>query len=297
MSAILFWAFGYSIAYGNGCDAAASGGFIGGKCYYALAGGDKMVFKTVSDDGSVYFTPPSDGTVAGGIGDPLGNCTVYPDQLGCVGAGMPGYHGKFYATWFFQWAFCATASTIVSGGARRMLRIHVTMSALLLHAQCYSPCTAARVLLIVDVYAAAVAERIALKTYTLITICMSGFIYPYAQVDSNPIIQVANSTMCLLSRVVAHWGWSEDGWASAYRTKGAAKLFDVGVIDFAGSGAVHMVGGIAALVGCMMIGPRHGRFVKHYKHTNGRWYITSTLLSLHTLSGSLPGYHTSGVRE
>lgn len=50
--------------------------------------------------------------------------------------------------------------------------------------------------------------------------------------------------------VAAHWVWSEEGW-----------LNKMGMIDVAGSSVVHVCGGIAALVGTIMTGPRAGRFV------------------------------------
>ena len=44
-------------------------------------------------------------------------------------------------------------------------------------------------------------------------------------------------------------------------TPGYKFLIGVGAIDYAGSGAVHMVGGYAAAAGCWVVGPRIGRFL------------------------------------
>ena len=49
--------------------------------------------------------------------------------------------------------------------------------------------------------------------------------------------------------VVTHWGWTSEGWLSA-----------AGYSDFAGSGIVHLLGGVAALTGAAFLGPRIGRF-------------------------------------
>jgi Amt family ammonium transporter len=67
-----------------------------------------------------------------------------------------------------------------------------------------------------------------------------------------------------------HWGWSGDGWISAFATTGGPDdgahypgpglPYLGGVQDFAGSGIVHMTGGIAALCGAAVVGPRTGRF-------------------------------------
>ena len=50
--------------------------------------------------------------------------------------------------------------------------------------------------------------------------------------------------------IEAHWVWG-GGW-----------LVSLGFHDFAGSTAIHMVGGIAALIGAIMVGPRIGKYVK-----------------------------------
>ncbi|KAJ9154081.1 hypothetical protein P3X46_027455 [Hevea brasiliensis] len=81
-----------------------------------------------------------------------------------------------------------------------------------------------------------IAERTQFVAYLIYSSFLTGFVYP----------------------VVSHWFWSADGWASAFRADNL--LFGSGVIDFAGSGVVHMVGGIAGLWGALIEGPRIGRF-------------------------------------
>ena len=66
------------------------------------------------------------------------------------------------------------------------------------------------------------------------------------------------SAYCIYSGVIslivypieAHWIWG-GGWLSA-----------LGFHDYAGSCAIHMVGGVAALVGAIFLGPRIGKYVK-----------------------------------
>ena len=103
--------------------------------------------------------------------------------------------GPWTSTFFlFEIMFCATAVTIVSG---------------------------------------ATAERLRFRSYIIISIILSGLIYP----------------------IFGHWVWSgvQSGTASGW-------LGRMGFVDFAGSTVVHSVGGWVALAALLIIGPREGRF-------------------------------------
>ena len=77
----------------------------------------------------------------------------------------------------------------------------------------------------------AMAERTRFISYCVYSAVISAIIYP----------------------IEAHWTWG-GGWLSA-----------IGFHDFAGSNCIHMVGGICALVGAYLLGPRIGKFVKDDK--------------------------------
>jgi Amt family ammonium transporter len=74
----------------------------------------------------------------------------------------------------------------------------------------------------------AMAERTQFKSYLIYTCFISAFIYP----------------------ISGHWVWGS-GW-----------LANLGFHDFAGSTVVHSVGGWAALMGAIVVGPRLGKYVK-----------------------------------
>ncbi len=77
----------------------------------------------------------------------------------------------------------------------------------------------------------AMAERTKFLSYCVYSAVISALIYP----------------------IEAHWIWG-GGW-----------LAQLGFHDFAGSCAIHMVGGISALIGAKMVGPRIGKFEKDEK--------------------------------
>ena len=73
------------------------------------------------------------------------------------------------------------------------------------------------------------AERTKFVSYCIYSAVISLFVYP----------------------VEAGWVWNSQGW-----------LAQLGFHDFAGSAAIHSVGGITALIGAIMVGPRLGKYVK-----------------------------------
>ncbi|WP_070119834.1 ammonium transporter [Bacillus marinisedimentorum] len=72
----------------------------------------------------------------------------------------------------------------------------------------------------------AVAERMKLSSYFLLTVMMTAFIYP----------------------VVGHWTWG-GGW-----------LAELGFVDFAGSSVVHLTGALGAIAAAKILGGRIGKY-------------------------------------
>ena len=57
--------------------------------------------------------------------------------------------------------------------------------------------------------------------------------------------------------IVAHAIWSTHGFLSPTNT---SPLLGIGMVDFSGSGAVHLTGGTTALYATLILGSRRGRF-------------------------------------
>ncbi|QEF99396.1 Signal transduction histidine-protein kinase BarA [Stieleria maiorica] len=108
-----------------------------------------------------------------------------------------GASSTLLAFFLFQVVFCGTATTIISG---------------------------------------AVAERIRFRSYVIISVFVSAFVYP----------------------IFGHWAWGGliDGTGTGW-------LSSLGFIDFAGSTVVHSVGAWVSLAAIIIVGPRLGRFGNH----------------------------------
>ncbi|KAL7547775.1 hypothetical protein ACHAWF_011048 [Thalassiosira exigua] len=135
-------------------------------------------------------------------GTPQDSLDVYTHEPVDVPITFIGYENFFligvenYAFWMYQYAFAATAATIVAG---------------------------------------TLAERCQMTAYLLYSSFLTSFVYP----------------------IIAHAVWSANGFLTTVRVN---PLFGVGMIDFAGSGVVHVTGGFTALIASKILGPRKGRF-------------------------------------
>ena len=82
----------------------------------------------------------------------------------------------------------------------------------------------------ISIVSGAVAERMKIWAYALFVVIFCAIMYPMA----------------------ANWVWNPDGW-----------LAQRGFNDFAGSAAVHAMGGFAALAAAIVLGPRLGKYQKN----------------------------------
>lgn len=80
-----------------------------------------------------------------------------------------------------------------------------------------------------SIVSGAIAERMRLWAFLFFAVVMTGFIYP----------------------LQGYWKW------------GGGFLDQLGFLDFAGSGVVHLCGGTAALAGVLLLGPRLGKYGKN----------------------------------
>ena len=83
-----------------------------------------------------------------------------------------------------------------------------------------------------SIVSGAVAERMKLWAFLAFAVVMTGFIYP----------------------MEGSWTWGGNSVFGLYT------LGDLGFVDFAGSGIVHMAGAAAALAGVMLVGARKGKY-------------------------------------
>ena len=80
----------------------------------------------------------------------------------------------------------------------------------------------------------ALAERWKFSSFCVFTVFLGAIVYP----------------------IFANWAWA-GGWLA---TLGSNTGLGNGYVDFAGSGVVHLTGGVIAIVTCKLLGPRRGKF-------------------------------------
>ncbi|XP_033641011.1 putative ammonium transporter 2 [Asterias rubens] len=82
---------------------------------------------------------------------------------------------------------------------------------------------------------------------TTATTIVSGAMAERTKLEIYIIFSFLNTVVYCIP---AHWMWGDNGW-----------LKIMGVVDIAGAGSVHMVGGVTGLVATLLLKPRTGRFI------------------------------------
>lgn len=125
-----------------------------------------------------------------------------------------------FGFWFYEYACASTAVTIVAGTLGKSQSQEGFYRMALISHK---------------VILAYIAERCLMSGYNAYSLFMTAFVYP----------------------IIAHAVWSDNGFLSVSRQD---PLLGVGAIDFAGSGVVHLTGGVIALIATCTIGARKNRF-------------------------------------
>ncbi|XP_070542958.1 putative ammonium transporter 3 [Ptychodera flava] len=81
---------------------------------------------------------------------------------------------------------------------------------------------------------------------TTATTIVSGAMAERTKLEAYIIFSFLNTCVYCFP---AHWLWAKNGWLKA-----------LGAVDIAGSGAVHLIGGVSGLAATLMLKPRIGRF-------------------------------------
>ncbi|XP_077988595.1 putative ammonium transporter 2 [Glandiceps talaboti] len=102
---------------------------------------------------------------------------------------------------------------------------------------------------------------------TTATTIVSGAMAERTKLEAYIVFSFLNT---FIYCIPCHWIWGKNGWLNQLR-----------VIDIAGSGAVHLVGGTTGLIATLMLGPRYRRFEKDQDYSMGN--PTNVLLGMFML--------------
>lgn len=115
----------------------------------------------------------------------------------------------------------------------------------------------------------AMAERTNFKAYCIYSMIISAIVYPVEAFWNWGC--GANGNIGLFQQLASSWGLGNDGQLQAF-------------IDLSGSCSIHMVGGLTALIGAWILGPRIG---KYERDENGKVVKINAIQGHNVLIGAL----------